>query len=64
MTGSTLTDLVFNLPGNTDTQLEDNGIPAHGDVPAAICRWEGEIDPTTFGHPTSSSPSMAQPGTA
>ena len=30
MTGSTLTDLVFNLPGNTDTQLEDNGIPADG----------------------------------
>ena len=54
MTGSTVTDLVFNLPGNTDTRLEDNGILADGNSRAARCRCDAGFDTTTFGHPASS----------
>ena len=52
MTGSTVADLVFNLPGSTDTQLEDNGNPADG--MSRLRDAGGGFDPTTFGHPTSS----------
>ena len=54
MTGSTATDLVFNLPGNTDTRLEDNGLPADGISQLRDADATPGFDPTTFGHPASS----------
>ena len=54
MTGSTLADLVFNLPGSTDTQLEDNGIPVDGMSRLRDAGATPGFDTTTFAHPTSS----------
>ena len=54
MTGSTVADLVFNLPGSTDTRLEDNGNPVDGNSQLRDADATPGFDTTTFGHPASS----------
>ncbi len=54
MTGSTVTDLVFNLPGSTDTRLEDNGILADSNSQLRDADATPGFDTTTFAHPASS----------
>jgi hypothetical protein len=54
MTGSTVGNLVFNLPGSTDTRLEDNGNPVDGSSQLRDADGTPGFDTTTFAHPASS----------
>ena len=54
MTGSTATNLVFNLPGGTDTQLEDDGISGNNVSQLRDANAMPGFDTTAFAHPTGS----------